>query len=123
VSAFERELGVLTMFALVQQFSNGNGKSSYFLHPLLRQYVMQHFLEVSDRHPSGDWTIALGVTTEPNPMLVNTEAREIALAAGHIRVAAYYSRLAQQYCPPSQKRNGPQDVEPLLAMPHHLCLG
>ncbi len=121
VSAFERELGVLTMFALVQQFSNG--KSNYFLHPLLRQNVKQHFLEGGDRHPSGDWTIALGVTTEPDPMLVNTEAREIALAAGHIRVAAYYSRLAQQYCPPSQKRNGPQDVEPLLVLAHHLCLG
>src|SRR6266487_99008 len=121
VSAFERELGVLTMFALVQQFSNG--KSNYFLHPLLRQNVKQHFLEGSDRHPSGDWTIALGVTTEPDPMLVNTEAREIALAAGHIRVAAYYSRLAQQYYPPSQKRNGPQDVEPLLVLAHHLCLG
>ncbi len=120
---FERELGVLARLALVQQFSYDNGQSSFFLHPLLRQYVMGHFLEGSDRHPSGDLTIALGVTNEPNPIVGNPEAREIALAAGHMRVATYYARLAQRYSPPSQKRDGPQDVEPLLAMALHLCLG
>jgi tetratricopeptide (TPR) repeat protein len=123
IAAFERELGVLTSFALAQQFSHGNGKSSYFLHPLLRQYVTERYLERNDPHASGDLTISLGVTTEPNPIVGNPETREIALAAGHIRVAAYYSRLAKQYCPPSQKRRGPQDVEPLLAIAHHLCLG
>ena len=122
-TAFERELGALTWFALVQQFSEENSTSSYFLHSLLRQYVIEHYLEGSDRHASGDLSIALGVTTEPDPMLVNQEAREVALAAGHIRVAVYYARLAQQYCPPPQNRSGPQDVEPLLAMAHHLCLG
>jgi tetratricopeptide (TPR) repeat protein len=122
-TAFERELGVLTWFALVQHFSEENSKSSFFLHSLLRQYVMEHYLEGSERHPSGGLSIALGVTTEPNPMLVNQEAREVALAAGHIRVAMYYARLAQQYCPPHQNRSGPQDVEPLLAMAHHLCRG
>jgi tetratricopeptide (TPR) repeat protein len=123
VTTFERELGVLTWFALVQHFSEGNSKSSYFLHSLLRQYVMGHYLEGSDRHPSGDLSIALGVTTEPDPMLINPEAREVALAAGHIRVAVYYARLARQYCPPPQKRSGLQDVEPLLAMAYHLCRG
>ncbi len=123
IAAFERELGVLTGMALTQQFSYGNGRSSYFLHPLLRQYVKDHYLEGNDRHPSGDLTIALGVTDEPNPFAGNPEAREVALAAGHIRVAAYYSHLAKRYCPPSQKRQGPQDVEPLLAIAHHLCLG
>jgi tetratricopeptide (TPR) repeat protein len=123
VTTFERELGVLTWLSLVQHFSSENSKSSYFLHSLLCQYVMEHYLESSDRHPGGYLSIALGVTTEPNPILVNSEAREVALAAGHIRVAVYYACLAQQYCPPPQMRSGPQDVEPLLAMAHHLCLG
>lgn len=120
---FERELNILARLALVQQFSYDDGKSSFFLHPLLRRYAMEHFLEGSDRHPSGDLMSELGVTNEPNPIVGNPETREIALAAGHMRVAAYYARLAQQYCPPSQKRDGPQDVEPLLVMALHLCLG
>lgn len=120
---FERELGILVRLALVQQFSYDDGKSSFFLHPLLRRYAMGHFLEASDRQSNGDLAIELGVTNEPNPIVGNPEAREIALAAGHMRVAAYYARLAQQYCSPSQKRDGPQDVEPLLVMALHLCLG
>jgi tetratricopeptide (TPR) repeat protein len=123
IAVFDRELNVLTGFSLVQPYSYGNGRSSYFLHPLLRHYVKEHYLEGTDRHPSGELTIALGVTTEPNPIAGNPEAREVALAAGHIRVAVYYSHLAQQYCPPSQNRQGLQDVQPLLAMAHHLCLG
>jgi len=123
IATFERELGALTGFALVQQYSHGNGRSSYFLHLLLRHYVKEHYFEGSDRHTSGDSTIALGVTAEPNPIAGNPEAREIALAAGHLRVAAYYSHLAQRYCPPFHRRQGPQDVEPLLAIAHYLCLG
>jgi len=123
VTAFERELGALTWFALVQHYPEDNSTSSYFLHSLLRQYMIEYYLEGSDRYASGGMSIALGVTTEPDPMLVNQEAREVALAAGHIRVAVYYAGLAQQNCPPPQNRSGPQDVEPLLAMAYHLCLG
>ena len=123
LAVFERELHVLTGFSLAQHYSYGNGRTSYFLHPLLRHYVKEHYLEGADRHTSSELTIALGVATEPNPLAGNPEAREVALAAGHIRVAVYYSRLVQQYCPPSQSRQGPQDVGPLLAMAHHLCLG
>src|SRR6266568_1957439 len=123
IPTFERELGALTGFALVQQYSQDNGRSSYFLHIILRHYIKEHYLEGSDRHTSGDLTIALGVTVEPNPILGNPEARDVALAAGHLRVAAYYAHLAQRYCPPSNKRQGLQDVEPLIAIAHHLCLG
>ncbi len=122
-AVFARELNVLTGFSLIQQYSYDNGRPHYYLHPLLRHFVQERYLESNDRHPSGNLRIALGVTTEPNPIISNPEAREIALAAGHIRVATYYSYLARQYCPPSQKRQGPQDVEPLLALAHHLCLG
>src|SRR6266705_4636046 len=123
IPTFERELGALTGLALVQQYSQDNGRSSYFLHIILRHYIKEHYLEGSDRYTSGDLTIALGVTVEPNPILGNPEARDVALAAGHLRVAAYYAHLAQRYCPPSNKRQGLQDVEPLIAIAHHLCLG
>ncbi len=123
IETYERDLGALTSFALVQRYSQGNGRSSYFLHLLLRQFVKEHYLEGSDRQTSGDFTDALGVTAESNPIIGNPETREVALAAGHLRVAAYYSHLAQRYCPPFHKRQGPQEVEPLLAIAHHLCLG
>ncbi len=123
IPTFERELGALTGFALVQHYAQDNGRSSYFLHLLLRHYIKEHYLEGSERHTSGDLMIALGVTVEPNPILGNSEARDVALAAGHLRVAAYYSHLAQRYCPPSNKRQGLQDAEPLIAIAHHLCLG
>ncbi|HWZ18706.1 MAG TPA: tetratricopeptide repeat protein [Ktedonobacteraceae bacterium] len=123
IPTFDRELGALTGFSLVQHYPQDNGSSSYFLHLLLRDYMREHYLEGSDRHSSGDLTNALGVTVEPNPILGNPEARDVALAAGHLRVAAYYSHLAQRYCPPSSKRQGLQDVEPLIAIAHHLCFG
>ena len=123
IPTFERELGALTGFALVQHYAQDNSRSSYFLHLLLRHYIKEHYLEGSDRHTSGDLTNALGVTAEPNPILGNPEAQDVVLAAGHLRVAAYYSYLAQRYCPPSNKRQGLQDVEPLIAIAHHLCLG
>jgi tetratricopeptide (TPR) repeat protein len=123
IPTFDRELAVLTRFALVQQYAEDNGSSSYFLHSLLRHYIQEHYLAGSEKHISGDLTNALGVTIEPNPMLGNPEARDVALAAGHLRVAAYYSHLAQRFCPPANKRQGLRDVEPLIAIAHHLCLG
>jgi len=123
IPTFDRELGALTEFALVQHNPEDDGSSRYFLHQLLRHYIKEHYLEGSDRHNRGDLTNTLGVTVEPNPILVNPEARDVALAAGHLRVAAYYSYLAQRYCPLSSKRQGLRDVEPLIAITHHLCLG
>jgi tetratricopeptide (TPR) repeat protein len=123
IPTFESGLGALTEFALVQRYPEDNGSSSYFLHQLLRHYIKEHYLEGSYSHNGVDLTNALGVTVEPNPILVNPEARDVALAAGHLRVAAYYSYLAQRYCPPSDKCQGLRDVEPLIAIAHHLCLG
>jgi tetratricopeptide (TPR) repeat protein len=123
IATFERELGFLTAFALVQHYSQANGSSSYFLHLRLRNYVKEHYLEGHNRHTSGDLAITLGVTSEPNPFIDNPEARDVVLAAGHLRVAAYYSYLAQRFCPPVHKREGLEDIEPLLAIAHHLCLG
>ena len=120
---FKRELSLLVELSLVQETSKSIGQHTYFLHPLLRQYTIEHYLEGSDRQGSGDLSIALGVTAPPNPIIGNPEARQIALAAGHMRVAAYYAYIAQQYCPPREKRHSLQSVEPILAMIYHLCLG
>jgi tetratricopeptide (TPR) repeat protein len=123
---FDRELGALTGLALVQHFAEDNGSSSYYLHQLLRHYIQEHYLEGGERQNSGDLLNELGVSVEPNPILGNPEARDVALAAGHLRVATYYSHLAQRFCPSFTKRRGRRglrDVEPLITIAHHLCLG
>ncbi|HZS77172.1 MAG TPA: tetratricopeptide repeat protein [Ktedonobacteraceae bacterium] len=121
--AFERELQTLARLSLVQLLPQEytGSQPQYSLHALLRQYFLEHYIDGNDRHPSGK--LALGVTNEPNAMNVSSEAREIALAAGHMRVASYYTRVAQQTCPPREARASMQDVEPMLAVIAHLCLG
>ncbi len=123
IAAFDRELRAMTKFSLVQQYAFENDALRYFLHPLLRRYLKEHYLEGGDRHNSGDLANELGVSAEPNPLLGNPEARDVALAGGHLRVAAYYSYLAQRQCPPVDQRRSLRDVEPFIAIAHHLCLG
>ncbi|HYB00839.1 MAG TPA: tetratricopeptide repeat protein, partial [Ktedonobacteraceae bacterium] len=123
IQTFDSELGALTRFTLVQHFAQDNSSSRYFLHLLLRNHIKMHYLEGSNWQTGGDSTNALGVTADPKPIPDNPEARYVALAAGHLRVATYYSHLAQRFCPPSNKRQGLQNVEPLIAIAHHLCLG
>ena len=123
IPAFDRELSALTKLSLVQQYEYENDTSRYFLHQLLRRYLKEHYLEGGDRHYSGDLANELGVSIEPNPMLGNPEVRDVALAGGHLRVAAYYSYLAQRQRQPVDQRQGLRDVEPLIAIAHHLCLG
>ncbi len=43
--ALERELGVLTQLSLVQVSPNPDGSLCYSMHPLLRQYAQEHYLE------------------------------------------------------------------------------
>jgi len=120
--AFEHELSILSQLSLVQQSLNERNVPCYALHSLLRQYILKHYLEGSDRRSSGYLSTALGVTGPLTPIPDGPEAQEIALAAAHTRVAAYYQRLAQEHCPPREKRHGPRDIEPLLAAVRHLCL-
>jgi tetratricopeptide (TPR) repeat protein len=129
--AFERELAAMTRLALVQYLpgerkerrESVTGQPRYFLHERIRQYTIEHYLEGHDRRHSGGLLSDVGVTDEPNPVNVNPEAREIALAAGHMRVASYYAHQSQAHCPPQEQRSGPLDVAPLLAVMEHLCLG
>ena len=127
---FERELAALTRLAFVQHIPGDYRKSAegdsgqlcYSLHARIRKYTMEHYLEGNDRHHSGS-LFSVGVADEPNPMMANPEAREIALAAGHMCVATYYAHQSQARCPPQEQRDGPLDVAPLLAVIEHLCLG
>lgn len=136
--AFERELAMLTRLALVQYVPGEShegkegredrerkdtGHVRYFLHARLRQYTIEHYLEGQERRGSGVQRSAVGVTDEPNPLNANPEAREIALAAGHMRVATYYIHLSRKRYVPQEQRSGPLDVAPLISVIEHLCLG
>ncbi len=128
-NVFAQELAALENLGLVQQLPIesgllGNGQSSrYILHVLVRQFMMAHYLDDNTERRSGNSTTALGVAILPDLTPNNPQALEVALAAGHIRVAASYARRARSLCPPRASRSGFQDIEPLLARIVHLCLG
>jgi len=123
LSLFEQELDMLTQLALVQQGENRQEQLSYSLHPLFRTYVLEHYLEGSGLHPDRQEATSLGVTGSLALLTNSAEAREVALAAGHMRVASYYQQLAEEYHVPREQRESVQDVEFLLTMVRHLCLG
>lgn len=120
---YQRELAILLRLSIVEQKADEKYQPCYLLHRSIRQYTMEHYLEGHDRRISGNLESAVGVASEPNPMAGNPEAREIGLAAGHMRVAGYYQRLASRRCPPRSQRKCLRDVEPLLEVVQHLCLG
>lgn len=123
--AFERELLALLKLALVQQVP-GERKPRYFLHARVRQYTIEHYLEGHERrshNPNGRTNSAVGVAFEPNPFAGNQEARNIALAAGHMRVAGYYAYLSKTLCPPPDQRRSALDVDALISVIQHVCLG
>ncbi|MGH2498353.1 MAG: tetratricopeptide repeat protein [Ktedonobacteraceae bacterium] len=121
--AYQRELAILLRFSIVQQMADEQYRPCYLLHHAIRQYTREHYLEGHDRRLSGNPESAVGVVSEPNPMATNPEARNIGLAAGHMRVAACYQRVASRQCPPRQQRRCLRDIEPLLQVIAHLCLG
>jgi tetratricopeptide (TPR) repeat protein len=121
--AYQRELAILLRFSIVEQMADEKYQPCYLLHRSIRQYTSEHYLEGHDRRISGNLESAVGVASEPNPIAGNPEARDIGLAAGHMRVAAYYQRLASRRCPPRSERTSLRDIEPLLEVVQHLCLG
>jgi tetratricopeptide (TPR) repeat protein len=124
---FERELQLLVQLALVQQPYNKEKEPCYCLHPLFRQYVLEHYLEGSSSQPNGLPATSLGVTgsllIQPISGFDAREAQKVAVAAGYMRVTKYYQQLAQEHYLPPKKRGNPQDIEFLLATIRHLCLG
>jgi Tfp pilus assembly protein PilF len=126
---FERELALLTRLALVQYVPGDRreygetGHVRYFLHARIRQYTIEHYLEGQERRSSSVQRSAVGVADQPNPLNADPEAREVALAAGHMRVATYYAHLFRKRYVPQEQRRGPLDVAPLISVIEHLCLG
>lgn len=123
VPIFEQEMKNLVTLGLVEQIERYDGQTGYLLHSILVKYLLSHYLDSEQRRASSYLTSSLGVANQPDLIQANLEARQIALAAGHMRVAGYYRRVARQLCPPPQQRTGPNDVTLQLAMLEHLCLG
>jgi tetratricopeptide (TPR) repeat protein len=121
--AYQSDLTILLRLSIIQHMADEKHQPRYLLHHSILQYTSEHYLEGHDRRVSGNLESAVGVVSEPNPMADNPEARDIGLAAGHMRVAAYYQRLAIHQCPPPQERKCLRDVDLLLQVVQHLCLG
>jgi len=121
--AYQRELAILLRLSIVEQMADEKYQPCYLLHRSIRQYTSEHYLEGHDRRISGNLESAIGVASEPNPMAGNPEARDIGLAAGHMRVAGYYQRLASRQRVPRSERTCLRHIEPLLQVVQHLCLG
>jgi Tfp pilus assembly protein PilF len=121
---FEQEIQNFIMLGLLEQIHRPDGETSYMLHPVLNQYILNHYLESEQKRSSNYFSASsLGVANQPSPMQASEESRQNALAAGHIRMVSYYRRAALQTCPPHQQRSHPNEVTPWLAMLDHLCLG
>jgi tetratricopeptide (TPR) repeat protein len=126
---FEKELAHLVQLSLVRQGTNiqdiptSASASVYYLHPLLSYYVQSHYLEGSELQTNRHSSNSLGVPGAANSIVDSQEAQEVAVAAGHMRVAAYYRHMAQENYLPREKRSSPQDIAHLLSTVRHLCLG
>jgi len=97
-----QELQTLVRLTLVQSVQDNTLNVFFTLHPLLRQFAQEHYLEGTQQ---------------------TVEDQQTALAEGHVAVASYYSMIIQEQVPPQAQRTRLQDVEPLLATIRHLCLG
>lgn len=122
LNLYEQEIKNLVSLGLIEQVRRYNGETGYQLHEILNTYILNHYLESEQRKASSYLSSSLGVANQPSSLQANQEARKIALAAGHLRVAGYYQRVAQQTCPPREQRVNPNEVVPFLAMLEHLCL-
>ncbi|GCE18221.1 tetratricopeptide repeat protein [Dictyobacter kobayashii] len=123
LTAFEHELKLLTQIGVIQIVMNADNMLAYTLHPLLRQYTLEHFMEdMSQRGQAGNippWPDkhAKGASTE------KLEQQQSALIAGHVQVAAYYEYMIHVLCPPREQRTSLQDIAPIITALRHLCLG
>ncbi len=120
-AAFERELAVLVRLSLVQVSSNMSNELCYTLHPLLRQYMLEHYLDTNE-HRRIEGLSSPGTNVSPNPAPDSPEALQIAWTNDHMQVAAYYQHVAREVCPPREQRQGLQDVQSLVFAIRHLCL-
>ncbi|HEU5227011.1 MAG TPA: tetratricopeptide repeat protein [Ktedonobacteraceae bacterium] len=119
---YEQALQTLTQLSLVQTMTSAAGVVSYWLHPLLRQSLLEHYLEGKDQ-PVQQELAAAGESSSITPLPHGAEAWRATLAAGYLHVATYYLHLVRTVCPPREQRKGLQDIEPVIAAVRYLCLG
>ena len=119
MNRFNREVQTLGQFSVLQAMSLPGKEMRFTLHPMLRQYILKHYLEADAGKPNGQ----LGVSGPLNPLQADPEAQKIALAAGHRQVANYYYAFMKEHYPTHDKRTSLQDVAPLISAIRHLCLG
>ena len=117
-----RELQTLIRLSLVQSLQDETLDAFFLLHPILRHYMQEHYLEETEQHSSDKYATE-GRTAQYDASYEHSAARQEALAEGHVHAASYYYALAQQQVPSKERRTGIQDVEPLIAALRHLCLG
>lgn len=123
MSLFDRELQIVTHLSILQEVSPAAQEKRFILHPIVRQYILDHYLEMDRDRPDGNDGASIGVSGPHNPLQITPEAQQIALAAGHRQVASYYYVLMKTQYPPREQRTGIQDVIPLISAIRHLCLG
>jgi tetratricopeptide (TPR) repeat protein len=120
---YGQEVKTLAALGLIECFTCPGGETGYQLHPIFTRYLLAHYLDSEQHRATGYLSSSLGVANQPTTLHSNEEARRIALAAGHMRVADYYRRVAHATCPPPGQRQGPNDLPSVLAMLEHLSLG
>ncbi len=120
--AFEQEISKLVLVGLVLPIRNTAGIASYTVHPLLRQYVLEHFLEDEKQQVSPN-SAPLPVVKPSQVAPDKAKAQRIALAAGHAQVAIYYCYLIDTRCLPREQRKRLQDIAPIIEAIRHLCQG
>lgn len=119
----EQELHTLLQLSLAKQTTNRHNAPCYTLHPLLHQYVNEHYLLSVEQPRQERFATSLGVVSPITPPVLDNETQEVALAAAHIHVANYYQQqIGEQYVP-REKRHSVQDIEAILATIRHRCSG
>ncbi len=116
-----QELQTLVRLELVQAVQDSTLDAFFTLHPVVRSYVQEHYVEGIEQQPNAYAT--QGRSVPFNTPQQHTQAQLHALVAGHIAIANYYLLLAQEQVPPQAQRTRIQDIEPLLTTIRHLCQG
>lgn len=126
VAIFENELSRLVQLGLLSPIAQSRqpaGPPNYTLHPLLRQYILEHFMDddpqlsLSDRR-TPPWPQNAQAMPDDK-----SENHEKTLAAGHEQVAKYYRHVIEEHCPPRDQRTSLQDIAPIVETIRHLCQG
>lgn len=120
--AQQKELSTLLQLALVRQTLNRHNVPCYWLHPLLQQYSIDHYLSGFAQQQERIST-TLGVSGPLTPITPDEETEHVALAATHMHAAEYYQQLTAEQYVAREKRTRVQDIEPILSTIRHLCLG